>query len=213
MELPKEKRQPISAVAKYVISKTDAPLADVKDWLGKRWINGDIAIYGNPPDGAGGFDAAAPVEPSVLPDREIDWGRGIMVWPRLGRRIVVMANLSCEMDEIDRWLSGPVKASHPTGHDRGDEDTNDDGKRRKRKWADAEAKVRAQVGFLLEKRGPQWFEGKKPKDLEAEIRQLLSRSMTKLPDRRLMQQWIRASATKHGLPIGREAKRQQPITK
>ena len=132
-----------------------------------------------------------------------------MVWPRQSH-VEVMANLSCDMDEVDRWLRGPVRGPEQR-HDGGG--AADKRKPRPRRWRDAEIKVGLQVQFLIEKRGAGWFDGRKPKDIEAEIRKLLSKSKTKLPDRRLMQQWIKASAKKHGLPIGREAKRQQvPVT-
>ena len=72
MELPRQKQQPISAVADYIATKTGAPLSEVKSRLKQAWLSGEIALFGNSADGDGGFEpAASRVAPSALLDRAI----------------------------------------------------------------------------------------------------------------------------------------------
>ena len=207
LELPRQKRRPISAVAAYIATKTGTALPEVKSRLEQAWRDREITLFGNARDHDGGFEPEVSlVDPTVLPDRDFDWDTGKLLWP--GQGVWVMANLSCDMDEIDRWLARAKEVPEQTG---GEEAARD--KRRPSKWREAEIKVGLQLQFLIEKHGAGWFDGKKPKDIERKIRGLLSKSRTELPDRRLMQQWIKASAKKHDLPIGRGAKRQQAAVK
>jgi hypothetical protein len=106
MELPRKRRQPISAVADYTATKTRSVLGEVRGRLEQAWHDAEIALFGNAADGDGGFEpAAARVDPGILTDRAIDWDSGNLRWPRQSN-VVVMANLSCDMDAIDKWLGG-----------------------------------------------------------------------------------------------------------